>query len=366
MLTTEAFGGYGGIALYNRDLLTALSNHPDCSEIVAIPRLMRNSPEPLPPRITYITAGLNGKLSYIYSVWKAVHNNPRFELIICGHINLLPVAHLLRRKIRAPLVLMVYGIEAWKPTKKPWINHIVKKVDAFVSISEFTKKHFLAWSKLSSDNGFLLPNAIHVSQYGAGHKSKQLIDRYRLSGKIVLMTLARLDDSEQYKGIDEILEVLPNLIQEIPDITYLVVGDGTDRQRLQEKAEALGVDRHVVFTGRILDSEKADHYRVADVFAMPGRGEGFGFVFLEAMACGIPVIASKVDGSREAVRDGRLGIMVDPSNPAEIKLAIQNALMQPKQVVPEGLEYFSFKNFEQRSCDIFRKILLLGQEKLAH
>ncbi len=80
---------------------------------------------------------------------------------------------------------------------------------------------------------------------------------------------------------------------------------------------------------------------------MPGRGEGFGFVFLEAMACGIPVIASELDGSREAVLDGKLGQVVNPDDPEALQRAILSALEQPKQI-PEGLDYFSFPNFNKR------------------
>ena len=90
---------------------------------------------------------------------------------------------------------------------------------------------------------------------------------------------------------------------------------------------------------------------------MPGRGEGFGFVFLEAMACGIPVIASKVDGSREAVRDGKLGLVVDPENAEEIKAAILQALQYPKGQIPDGLDYFSFDNFQNRLHDIINTVM---------
>jgi glycosyltransferase involved in cell wall biosynthesis len=104
----------------------------------------------------------------------------------------------------------------------------------------------------------------------------------------------------------------------------------------------------VVFTGRVSESEKQDLYRLADVFAMPGRGEGFGFVFLEALACGVPVVASKLDGSREAVRDGMLGELCDPRDPSSLFDAIQAALAKPRGIVPEGLSYFDFPSFERR------------------
>jgi phosphatidylinositol alpha-1,6-mannosyltransferase len=112
-----------------------------------------------------------------------------------------------------------------------------------------------------------------------------------------------------------------------------------------------------VFAGYIPEREKADHYRLADAYVMPGRGEGFGIVYLEALACGVPVVASKLDGSREAVRDGALGILVDPNDAEGIKGGILEALARPKGVVLEGLEYFSYANFEQRAHHIIDKVL---------
>ena len=151
--------------------------------------------------------------------------------------------------------------------------------------------------------------------------------------------------------------MLPDLVAALPDVAYLVVGDGSDRERLEEKARALGVADRVVFTGNVPEAEKADHYRLADVYVMPSQGEGFGFVLLEAMACGIPVIASTLDGGREAVRDGQLGMLVDPADRDELKRAILDALRQPKGIVPAGLEHFSFRNFEARAHALFGQVL---------
>ncbi|MCI0526333.1 MAG: hypothetical protein L0Y56_02605, partial [Nitrospira sp.] len=113
VLTTEAFGGHGGIAQYNKHLLAALSTYPDCTEVVAIPRLMSSPREPLPTKVTYVTEGLNSKLKYIWVVLRVVRRNPQFNLIICGHIHLLPIAYLLHLWIQLPILLVIYGIDAW-------------------------------------------------------------------------------------------------------------------------------------------------------------------------------------------------------------------------------------------------------------
>ena len=357
VLTTDAFGGHGGIAKFNRDLLTALCAHPDCTEIVAIPRLMPNRSEPLPPKLTYVTTGLNGKCKYIATVLRHIAKNSKFDLIVCAHINLIPLAFLAKLIVRVPILLFIYGIDVWQTTKSCLISYLIRNIEAFVSISNVTKHKFLMWAKLSGKHGFILPNAINLDLFKQGEKPKLLLDQYGLRDKTILMTLGRLSAEERYKGIDEILELLSVLSEEIENVVYLVVGDGSDCRRLKDKAKALGISELVVFTGHISEAEKADHYRLADVYVMPSRGEGFGFVFLEAMACGIPVVASKVDGSREAVRNGKLGILVNPDNPKEIKAGILEALKRPKGVVPEGLDYFSYSNFEQRCHRIVDQVL---------
>jgi phosphatidyl-myo-inositol dimannoside synthase len=357
VLAMDAFGGMGGIAQYNRDVLRALCSTPGASEVVAVPRRMPLAPEPLPRRLTYITAGVTGKLAYVKAVIRLLRQDAGFDLVVCGHLKLLPLAFLAKLVTRAPLLLMIYGIDAWDPLTGKMTTYLLSKVDYVISISEITKQKFTRWSNLAPDKIFILPNAITQAHYGVGPKSALLLERYGLKGKTVLLTLGRLAAEEQYKGFDEIMELLPALAEHLPHLAYVIVGDGDDRPRLEAKAQALGVGDRVVFTGFIPEAEKADHYRLADVFVMPGRGEGFGFVFLEALACGIPVVGSSVDGSREALRQGALGILVDPSRPEDIEAGILAALQQPRGVIPAGLSYFSFENFEKRCHAILEEVI---------
>jgi glycosyltransferase involved in cell wall biosynthesis len=226
-----------------------------------------------------------------------------------------------------------------------------------VAISAATAAKFRAWAHPAGQKLQTLPNAIHPEWYGPGPKNPELLRRYGLEGRRVLMTLGRLVSVERYKGFDEVLELMPELVRTMPDLAYLIVGDGTDRARLEEKARALGLDGRVVFAGHVVEAEKADHYRLADAYVMASRGEGFGFVLLEAMACGIPVVASRLDGGREAVRDGELGLLVDPANREQLRAAILEALARPKGIVPAGLDHFSFANFEARTHGLFDGVL---------
>lgn len=356
MLVTDSFGGRGGIALYNRDLITSICEMPEYAKVVALPRFMHDElEEEVPDKLVYVTGGLNGKFRYVLALLGLLVRWRSFDLVICGHINLLPVAYLASMLTGKPIIMFVYGVDVWHPPESRLARALLKKVSMFVSISNVTKEKMLEWSGLDRERVVLLPNAIHLEKYRQAVKNERLLDQYGLAGKKVLMTLGRMAAEERYKGFDEVIEVLPELVMDDPDIAYLVVGDGSDRPRLQDKVARLGLEDRVVFTGFIPESEKADHFRLADAYVMPSYGEGFGFVFLEALACGIPVVASSVDGGREAVREGLLGELVRPDDPAELKRAIRRALDKPKGI-PPGIDYFSFPNFKNRLSNILADV----------
>lgn len=144
-----------------------------------------------------------------------------------------------------------------------------------------------------------------------------------LDGKKVLLTLCRLVPR---KGVDTVLEALPEIARSVPDVRYVVAGGGEDRARLLALAEKLGVMPLVQFLGRVPDADVPSLFDMADVFVMPAREErpcveGFGLVFLEANACDKPVIASTSGGIPDAVVDGETGLLVPPAAPAPLAAA---------------------------------------------
>lgn len=344
LLASDAYGGHGGIALYNRDLIRALAEMPDVSEVVVVPRVVANPPEAVPTKVRFLTAAAGGKGRYLLHAVRAGSGD--YDMIVCGHIHLLPLAVLLNLRIRAPLALMVYGIEAWRQPRR-WARTWLDRVDAIWSISAVTRDRMNSWAEQADARYSLLPNAVHLELYGMAAGRQDLSQRYGLRGSKVIMTLARLSAAERYKGVDEVIELMPSLLKQQPDLKYVVAGDGDDRPRLEQKARALGLGDKVVFTGPVEETDKADYLRMADAFVMPGSGEGFGFVYLEALACGVPAVGSLADGSREALRDGLLGDMVDPDDPASIERGILSALGRPRGI-PPGIEYFAWPEFSAR------------------
>jgi glycosyltransferase involved in cell wall biosynthesis len=352
-LVTDAFGGRGGIAKFNRDLLASLCSYPATTEVVALPRVMTEAvTRPVPERLSYRPESAGSKAGYARAVVQTLATGGRFDGVVCGHLNLLPLAALAAAWKRAPLLLIIHGIDAWRPPEGGVMAGLTRRaigrVDAFVAVSGVTKGRFLAWSGLADAQGFVVPNCIDTSGFGPGPRRADLLARYGLEGKRTLLTLGRMSAAERYKGFDETMEAVAALAVDHPDLAYLVCGDGDDRPRLEQKARDLGIADRVVFAGYIPEAEKADHYRLADAFVMPGRGEGFGIVYLEALACGVPVVASSLDASREAVRDGALGEVVDPGDAASVRRGILGALATEHDGIPAGLSYFSFERFEKR------------------
>ena len=344
VLTTDSFGRSGGIAKFNRDFLTALANH-HATERIAVFERARARPSPLPAKVDWKDAG-SGKLAYALRVI-AFHAAHRRDAVVCGHINLLPVACVASVLAGARLVLVVHGIEAWSAAGKFATRHAVRCVDFLISVSQFTRDRFANWARMPHSRSAILPNCIDMAAFGIRPKDPVLARRLALEGKRVILTVGRLDSRERYKGHDEVMDALAVLVEEHPDLVYLIVGDGDDVPRLKQKAVSMGLADRVVFAGFVSESDKHAYYSLADAFVMPGRGEGFGIVYLEAMASGLPVVASMKDGSKEALRDGSLGLLVDPDVRAQVVTAIREILRRPK-CVPDDLEYFDTKNFVRR------------------
>src|SRR5271170_1863254 len=348
VLLHDAFGGRGGIAKFNRDLLTALASHPRVADVVALPRVIVEAIGPLPDKLDYRAYAAGGKAAFLAAELAALATPRWFDLVICGHLRLLPLIQLLELRGRAPLGLVLHGVDAWETFGGPAVRRGLKRLDWFLAVSEVTKQRFLSWSGVAPQRGVVIPNAVDLAHFTPGPKSPALLARYGLAGKRVLMGLARLDARERYKGFDEVMEAMPSLLSRHPDLAYMICGDGSDRARLEAKARELGITDRVVFTGYVDEAEKIEHYRLADCFLLAGWGEGFGIVLIEAIACGIPAIGSNLDASCEAVGNGTLGLVVNPQDRADLIRGIQAALARPRGVVPAGLDMFSFRSFEAR------------------
>ena len=235
-----------------------------------------------------------------------------------------PLAAAIAKILSVPLWVQVHGIEAWRELS---VLHrrSVETATIITSVSRYTRRRLIEWVGIDPARVKVLPNSVDP-QYHPGPKPSYLLERHAAGGKKVLMTVSRLASSERYKGHDRVIRALPQLLSQHPDTIYLIVGDGDDRPRLESLAVECGVVENVQFTGSVPSEELPDYFRLADVFVMPSTGEGFGIVFLEAMATGVRVIGGNQDGSADPLADGQLGWPVDPDNERELISAICAAL----------------------------------------
>lgn len=118
-LATDAYGGYGGVALYNRDVIEAMCADPAVRKVVSVARVQSAPLQPLPDKLTYDTSGLGSVSAYLKAVWRQLRANPDIDLVYCAHINLAPVAWAIARLRRVPWMLCIYGIDAWPQYATP-------------------------------------------------------------------------------------------------------------------------------------------------------------------------------------------------------------------------------------------------------
>ena len=202
-LMSDGFGGRGGIALYNRDFVAALAAMPEVASVRVLQRVQRDAVGAVPPKVTLVQAASKGPLAYVAAALRSAFARP--DLILCGHVNLLPLADALGRLLRRPVVLGAYGIDVWEPRGGRAMAKALRRLRAYYSISDVTRRRFEAWAPLGTVPSYLLPNAIHLDDYAEGPKRADLLDRYGLAGRRIVMTLGRLNAAERYKGFDEVM-----------------------------------------------------------------------------------------------------------------------------------------------------------------
>jgi phosphatidylinositol alpha-1,6-mannosyltransferase len=323
-LVTDAFGGHGGIAQYNRDLLRALSEDEGAAQIVVVPRHGKARPSELPAGVKLLAPA--GKYTFVVIALRAAIIEGPFDAVLCGHIHLAPLAACIGALLRRPLWLQLHGTEAWGPLSRLQLL-AAERARLVTAVSRYTRRRFLGISRIDPVRVRVLPNTIGAG-FSPGSKPDHLLDRHELRGRQVLLTVGRLIAAERGKGHDRMLQVLPELLKTHPKLVYLVVGDGDDRNRLEALALRAGLSDAVLFVGRIRPDELPDYYRLADVFVMPSTQEGFGIVFLEAAASGLAVVGGNRDGSVDALGDGANGRIIDPLDIWQLAQAIRAALAE--------------------------------------
>lgn len=353
------FEHQGGIQVYSLFFLKAIwSPESDFSVFVKLDTKITSSQFVVRPPRFHSTGNFPKCLqTVIFAIFLLIYGilrNP--NVVITTHANFAIAAFLLKRLTGTPYWIIAHGIEVWN-IDRPNLKIALQNADRILAVSHYTRDRLIQEQNLNPNTIKVLPNTFDQEKFHITPKPSYLLDRYHLTPtQPIILTVARLDPTEQYKGYDRILQALPTVLSHCPDVHYVLVGKGGDRPRVEEAIQSLNLSAHVTLTGFIPDEELPDHYNLCDVFAMPSKGEGFGIVYLEALACGKPTLGGNQDGAIDALCNGELGALVNPDNIEEIAQTLTqilqktypNPLMyQPEALRQKVIEIYGFESFQQ-------------------
>jgi phosphatidylinositol alpha-1,6-mannosyltransferase len=250
----------------------------------------------------------------------------RPDVIVCGHFIAAPAAFLARRLLGVPYVVFAYGHEVRRKRVRRPQRFLLRNATLVVTCSRFTRSAVI-------DLG-VRPERVRILYPGVDAQRFAPADGIDPARAKTILTVSRLADP--YKGHDVVIRALPFVRARCPDVRYRIAGDGPLRDHLSRIAQNVGVEPQVKFLGEVADESLPDLYRSCDLFLLvsresPGDGgaEGFGIVFLEAAACGKPVVAGRSGGIVDAVQDGVTGVLVDPEDVGAVADAIISVLRDP-------------------------------------
>jgi phosphatidylinositol alpha-1,6-mannosyltransferase len=295
---------------------------------------VRTTPRGLPGRIGYrATWPLHPSLHYLATFWKptlAALRTVRPEVVQCGHVFLAPLAWLVARRLRRPLVVYAYGQEVWRngrPLGLALLDRLLRgralaSADTILSLGGFASSLLYEW-------GVPPPRVVSIP-FGA--EPRQPVPPPEGA---TLLSVCRLVPR---KGVDTVIRALPAVARAVPDIQYRVVGSGQDEPRLRNLAAAEGVADRVHFLGRLDVDALAHEYQRCALFVLPSRRtpegelEGLGLVYFEAAAWGRPVLAGRSGGEVDAVEDHVTGRLVDGTSVEAVAAALAELLADPARL----------------------------------
>jgi len=249
----------------------------------------------------------------------------------------------LRRAGARRIVALTHGHEVWWSKVFPFtlaMRRIGSTTDALTYLGEFTRKAIsAALTPKAGDAMVKIAPGIDTDHF-APVDATMLRESLGLTGKRVIVSVGRL---VHRKGQDYLIEAMSAIVHEIPQAHLVLVGEGPYREHLVKLVQKYSLDDYVTFIGRIQYAELPKYICLGDVFAMPSRSrfrglevEGLGIVYLEASACGLPVIAGASGGAPDAVIEGVTGTVVDGEDSAAIAVAAINLLNDPERAAKMG------------------------------
>ena len=274
----------------------------------------------------------------------------RPDWMLFSHLGLARAGRLIPSSVQTPFAVFLHGIECWTGLGDSDLM-LLNRAALRIANSEFTARRAREMNPGLRDIA-VCPLAL-PGELPPPHNHPRVDP--------IVLVVGRLSASERYKGHDELIEAWPHVAARVSGARLVIVGDGDDLPRLRQLARDKGVDDRVEFHGFVTREALAAEYRRAAVFALPSRGEGFGLVYLEAMAHGLPCVGSRHDAASEVIVDRATGTLVDPGNGREVIRALCDLLQQPERRRALGqagrervVEQFTYQRFRADIIGLLR------------
>ncbi len=259
----------------------------------------------------------------------------RAKLVLAAHPNLGPVVQAMRLVApRMKSIICTHGIEVWEPLSG-LRRRALRHANLVLAPSRDTADQVASQQQVAREKIRVLHWALDPqfeALLAAGTQSRPA----EFPAGRVILTVGRWLATERYKGMDTLITALPRLLPRWPELQLALVGSGDDRAWLEELTEKNGVLRHVHFLSGLSSAELAACYSACEIFALPSQGEGFGLVYLEAMARGKPVIGGAHGGAPEVIEDGVTGYLVPHGDPIQLATSIEALLADPANAKEMG------------------------------
>ncbi len=284
------------------------------------------------PRIGYLAAS---QWVLFYRHARDLARDQGVDVMLLGHLYLGALGPRLRRKAGVPYGVVLHGSEL----HRYWGLKLVRRVmlaalnaaDFLVVNSEFTRQQYLERGVRSEQRFVKVNPGVDTSVFRPDAGDPKMVrQRHGVGDRPLIVSVARL---VEWKGHDTMIRALPQVLAEVPEAAYLIVGEGPYRPDLESLTRRLGLEDRVVLAGFVPEGELPSYYRAADVVAIPSREvirdvpvEGFGIVYVEAGACGTPVIGGRGGGTGESIEEGVTGFRVDSNDTSELADAVVRLL----------------------------------------
>ncbi len=341
LMAPEIYASEGGIPRILQSYLKALALQPGLEGL----RLLALNDPPADVQTGLKRDGLAAELSHgcsrgkVTFVRRALEYARDCDVVVCGHIAQLPVAWLARQlNPRLRYYLIAHGIEVWRPFSAPE-KTALRGAERVLCVSDYTRRVLLGHCPLREGQAVVLHNALDpVFPIGPGRPLAECPP--------VILVVTRITWADRYKGVEHMIQAMPAILAEIPDARLRLVGRGDDVPRLQAMVQELGIQAAVDFMGYVDDDQLKEEMRSCRLFALPSRKEGFGLVFLEAMAHGRPCLGANAGGVPEVITP-ESGMLVEYGDVDAIAKASVSALGRDwnQTEILDRARTFSFEAF---------------------